>query len=98
NLTSFMYQGSFNHSACKNSSFSIGFLLYFNILYTKIKFYLIDLRKSQEYWFVSLSYSNCIPFNKVFKSQSLYFSNVIFYLYLLNILYIDINYICDFCK
>ncbi|MDQ7010070.1 MAG: hypothetical protein Q9M94_07305, partial [Candidatus Gracilibacteria bacterium] len=44
--TSFMYQGSFNHSACKNSSFSIGFLLYFNILYTKIKFYLIDLRKS----------------------------------------------------
>ncbi|MDQ7009785.1 MAG: hypothetical protein Q9M94_05830, partial [Candidatus Gracilibacteria bacterium] len=45
-LTSFMYQGSFNHSACKNSSFSIGFLLYFNILYTKIKFYLIDLRKS----------------------------------------------------
>ncbi|MDQ7023376.1 MAG: hypothetical protein Q9M97_07785 [Candidatus Gracilibacteria bacterium] len=41
-----MYQGSFNHSACKNSSFSIGFLLYFNILYTKIKFYLIDLRKS----------------------------------------------------
>ncbi|MDQ7009304.1 MAG: hypothetical protein Q9M94_03365, partial [Candidatus Gracilibacteria bacterium] len=48
NLTSFMYQGSFNHSACKNSSFSIGFLLYFNILYTKIKFYLIDLRKSQK--------------------------------------------------
>ncbi|MDQ7021974.1 MAG: N-6 DNA methylase, partial [Candidatus Gracilibacteria bacterium] len=25
----------------------IGFLLYFNILYTKIKFYLIDLRKNQ---------------------------------------------------
>ncbi|MDQ7023851.1 MAG: hypothetical protein Q9M97_10310 [Candidatus Gracilibacteria bacterium] len=44
-----MYQGSFNHSACKNSSFSIGFLLYFNILYTKIKFYLIDLRKSQDF-------------------------------------------------